>query len=94
MKTAQLLKQEEYRKKNPHNHYGPPYQQITSFSCNDNNKWPNNSYDHENYQDKRSCNDCDRSPSRDRSNSQMGSPRSPGDNHRNGASFYDDKKKY
>jgi hypothetical protein len=26
MKNAQLLKQEEYRKQNPQNHYDPPYQ--------------------------------------------------------------------
>jgi hypothetical protein len=91
MKNAQLLKQEEYRRKKLQNHYGPPYQQNRFFSRTDNNKRPNNSYDRENYQDKRSRNDRGRSPSRDRSNSQM---RSPGDNHRNGASFYDEKKKY
>jgi hypothetical protein len=61
---------------------------------NDNKKRPNNSYDREKYQDKRSLNDRGRSPSQDRSNSQMRSPRSPGGNHRKGASFYDDKKKY
>jgi hypothetical protein len=47
MKNAQLAKQEEYRKQNPHNHYSPPYQQNRSFSHNDNNKRPNNSYDRE-----------------------------------------------
>jgi hypothetical protein len=91
MKNAQLLKQEEYRKQNPHNHYGPPYQQNRLYIRNDNNKRPNNSYDRKNYQDKRSRNDRGRSPSQDRSNSHT---RSPGDNHRNGASCYDEKKKY
>jgi hypothetical protein len=59
-----------------------------------NNKRSNNTYDRENYQDTRFRNDRGRSPSRDRSNSQTRSPRSPGDNHQNGASFYDEKKKY
>jgi hypothetical protein len=94
MKTAQLAKQEEYRKQNPQNHYGPPYQKNITFNCNDNTKRSNNSYHHENNQDKRSRTDRVRSPSRDRSNSQTRSPRSPGDNHINGASFYDDKKRY
>jgi hypothetical protein len=94
MKNAQLSKQEEYRKKNPQNHYVPPYQQTRSLNRNEINKKPNNSYDRENYQDKRSRNDCGRSPSHDRSNSQMRIPRSPGDNHQNGSSFYDEKKKY
>jgi hypothetical protein len=94
MKNAQLLKQEDYRKQNPHNHYGPQYQHTISSSGNDKNKRHNNSYDRENYQDKRYRNDRGRSPSRDRFKYQMCSPRSPGDNHRNRASFYDDKKKY
>jgi hypothetical protein len=57
MKNAQLSKQEEYRKQSPQNHYGTPYLQNISFSCNENNKRPNNLYDCENYQDKRSHND-------------------------------------
>jgi hypothetical protein len=91
MKNAQLLKLEDYRKQKPQSHYGPPRQQNRSFIRNENNKRYNNSYDRENYQYKRSRNDRGRSPSRDRSNSQT---RSPGDNHRNGALFYEEKKKY
>jgi hypothetical protein len=90
MNTAQLAKQEEYRKQNPQNHYGPPYQQNRTFNRNYNNKRSDNSYNHEHNQDKRSRTDHGRSPSQDCSNSQT---RSPGDNHRNGASFYDDKKR-
>jgi hypothetical protein len=89
MKNAQLVKQRDYRKQTQQNHYGPLPQQNRAYGRNDNNKRSNNTYDRENYQDKRSRNDRGRSPSRDRSNSQT---RSPGDNHRNGASFYDDKK--
>jgi hypothetical protein len=94
MKNAQLLKQEDYRKQNPQNHYGPPHQKNRLFSRNENNKRSNNSYDRENCQDKRSRNNRGRSPSRDQSNSQTRSLRRPGDNHRNGASFYEEKKKY
>jgi hypothetical protein len=94
MKNIQMVKQDDYRKQTQHNHYGPPHQQNRAYGRNDNNKLSNTTYDRDNYQDKPSKNDCDRSPSRDRSNSQTRSPRSPGDNHRNGASFYDKKKKY
>jgi hypothetical protein len=91
MKDAQVAKQVEQRKQN---HYGPPQQQDRQYSRNDNKKCSNTAYGRDNYQDKRSRNDRGRSPSRDRSNSHTRSPRSPGDNHQNGASFYDDKKKY
>jgi hypothetical protein len=72
MKTAQLTKQEEYRKQNPQNHYGPTYQQHRTFNRNrnNNNKRSNNSYAREQNQDKCSRTDRCRSPSRDRSNSQ------------------------
>jgi hypothetical protein len=91
IKNAQLSKQDDCQKKTQQSHYGPPHQQNRAFGRNDNNKRSNNTYNRENYQDKRSRNDRGRSPSRNRSNSQM---RSPGDNGRNGASFYDEKKKY
>jgi hypothetical protein len=91
MKTAQMAKQDHHRKQTQHNHYGPPHQQNRAYGRNDNNKRLNTAYDRENYQDKRSRNDRGQSPSRDRSNSRT---RSPGDNHRNGAQFYDEKKKY
>jgi hypothetical protein len=94
MKNAQMVKQDEHRKQTQQSHYGPPQQQCISYGRNDNNKQSSTTYDRENYQDKRSRNDRGRSPSRDRSNSQMRSPRSPGNNHRNGASFYEEKKKY
>jgi hypothetical protein len=94
MKDAQIAKQVEYRKQNQQNHYGPPQQQDRKYGRNDNNKRSNTTYGRDNYQDKRSRNDCGRSPSRDRSNSHTRSPRSPGDNHRNSATFYYDKKKY
>jgi hypothetical protein len=74
-------------------HYGPPQQQGRTYGTNDNNKRSSTTYDRQKYQDKRSRNDRGRSPLRDRSNSQTRSPRSPGDNHRNGASFYEEKKK-
>jgi uncharacterized protein YdaU (DUF1376 family) len=94
MKDAQVAKQIEQRKQNQQNHYGPPQQQDRQYGRNDNNKRSNTAYGRDSYQDKRSRNDRGRSPSKDRSNSHTRSPRSPGDNHRNGASLYDDKKKY
>jgi hypothetical protein len=93
MKDAQVAKQVEYRKQTQQS-YGPPQQQDRQYCRNDNNKRSNTAYGRDNYQDKRSRNDRGRSPSRYRSNSHMRSPCSPGDNHRNGATFYDDKKKY
>jgi hypothetical protein len=94
MKDAQIAKQVEYRKQTQQSHYGPPQQQDRPYGRNDNNKQSKNAYGRDNYQDKRSRNDRGRSPSRDRSNSHTRSPCSPGDNHQNGATFYDDKKKY
>jgi hypothetical protein len=94
MKNAQLSKQEDYRKQTQQSHYGPPQQQDRTYGRNDNNKQSSTTYGRDNYQDKRSRNDRGRSPSRDCSNSQTRSLRSPGDNHRNGASFYEEKKKY
>jgi hypothetical protein len=94
MKNAQLSKQDDYQKQTQQSHYGPPHQQNREYGRNDKNKRSNNTYNRENYQDKRSRNERGQSPSRDRSNSQTRSPRSPGDNHRNGASFYDKKKNY
>jgi hypothetical protein len=94
MKDAQVAKQVEQRKQKKQNHYDPPQKQDRRYGRNDNNKHSNTSYGHDSYQDKHSRNDRGRSPSRDRSNSHTRSPRSPGDNHRNGASFYDDKNKY
>jgi hypothetical protein len=97
MKDAQVAKQVGYRKQTQQRHYGPPQQQDRQNGRNENSKRSNTTYSRDNYQDKRSRNDHGRSPSRDRSNSQPHSPRSPrspGDNHRNGATFYDDKKKY
>jgi hypothetical protein len=94
MKKSQMVKQDEYQKQTQQSHYGPPHKQGRAYGRNDNNKRLNTTYDRKNYQDKRSRNDRCRSPSRDRSNSQTRIPRSPGDNHRNGASFYDEKKKY
>jgi hypothetical protein len=91
MKNAQMVKQDQYRKQTQQSHYGTPQQQGISYSRNNNNKQSSTTYDYENYQDKRSRNDRGRSPSRDRSNSQT---RSPCDNHQNGASFYEEKKKY
>jgi hypothetical protein len=91
MKDAQVAEQVEQRKQTQQNHYGPPQQQDRQYNQNDNNKRSSATYGRDSYQDKRSQNDRGRSPSRDRSNSHT---RSPGDNHRNGASFYDDKKKY
>jgi hypothetical protein len=81
MKNAQMAKQDEYRKQTQQSHYDPPQQQVRAYGRNDNNKRSNTTYDLEKYQDKRSRNDRGRSPSRDRSNSQTRSPRSPGDNH-------------
>jgi hypothetical protein len=89
MKNAQVAKQDDYQKQTHQDHYGPPHQQNRAYGRYDNKKLPNITYDRENYLDKHSRNDGGRSPSRDRSNSQT---RSPGDNHRNGASFYDQKK--
>jgi hypothetical protein len=83
MKNAQLSKQEDYRKQTQHSHYGRPHQHNRSFGQNENNKRSNNTYNRENYQDKRSRNDRCISPSCDRSNPQTHSPRSPGDNHQN-----------
>jgi hypothetical protein len=94
MKDVQIAKQVEQRKQNQQNHYGPPQQQEIQYDRNDNNKRSNTAYGRDSYQDKRSQNDRGRSPSRYRSNSHTHSPRSPGDNHQNGASFYDDNKKY
>jgi hypothetical protein len=94
MKDAQMAKQVEYRKQTQQSHYGPPQLQDRSYGRNDNNKRSNIVYGRDNYQDKHSRNDRGRSPSRDRSNSHTRSSRSPGDNHRNGATFYDNKKKY
>jgi hypothetical protein len=93
MKDAQVAKQVEQRKQTQQNHYGPPQQQDIQYNRNDNNKRSNATYGRDSYQDKRSRNNRGRLPSRDRSNSHTRSPHSPGDNHRNGASFYDDKKK-
>jgi hypothetical protein len=87
MKDAQVAKQVEYRKQTQQSHYGPPQLQDRTYGLNDNNKQSNTTYGHANYQDKRSRNDRGRSPSRDRSTSHMRSPRSPGDNHRNGATL-------
>jgi hypothetical protein len=94
MKDAQVATQVEYRKQTQQSHYGPPQLQDRTYGRNDNNKRSNTAYGRDNYQDKRSRNDWGRSPSRDLSNSHMRSPRSPGDNHRNGATFYENKKKY
>jgi hypothetical protein len=94
MKDAQIAKQVEYRKQTQQNHYGPPKQQDRKYSKNDNSKRYNTTYGRDNYQDKSSRNDRGRSPSRVCSNSHTRSPRSPGDNHLNGATFYDDKRKY
>jgi hypothetical protein len=94
MKDAQVAKQVEYRKQTHQSHYGPPQLQDRTYGHNDNNKRSNTAYGFDNYQDKRSRNDSGQSPSRDRSNSHTRSPRSPGDNHQNGATFYHDKKKY
>jgi hypothetical protein len=92
-KNAQMAKMDEHHKQTEQNHYGPPQQ--SSYNRNDSNKRPNSNYNRDNYQDKRARNDHCRSNSRDRSNSQTRSPRSPGgDNHRNGPYFYDEKKKY
>jgi hypothetical protein len=85
MKDAQVAKQVEQRKQTHQNHYGPPQQQDIQYNRNDNNKRSSATYGRDSYQDKRSRNDRGRSPSRDRSNSHTRSPRSPGDNHRNGA---------
>jgi hypothetical protein len=90
MKDAQIAKQVEYRKQTQI-HYLPPQQQDRQYGRNDNNKRSNTAYGRYKYQDKRSRNDRERSPSRDRSNSHTRSPRSPGDNHRNGATFYNKK---
>jgi hypothetical protein len=94
MKNAQMVKQDEYRKQTQQSHYGPPQQQGRAYIRNDNNKRSSTPYNHENYQDKCSRNDRGQSLSRDRSNSHTRSLRGPGDNHRNGASFYEEKKKY
>jgi hypothetical protein len=97
MKNAQMVKQDEYRKQTQQSHYGPSQQQDRAYGRNDNDKQSSTTYGHSNYQEKSSRNDRGRSPPRDRSNSQMRNPRSlrsPGDNHRNGASFYEEKKKY
>jgi hypothetical protein len=94
MKDAQIAKQVEYRKQTQQSHYGPPRQQDRQYGRNDNNKQSNTSYGRDTYEDKCSRNDRGRSPSRDCTNSHTRSPRSPGDNHRNGATLYDDKKKY
>jgi hypothetical protein len=91
MKNAQMAKQDEYRKQTQQSHYGAPQQQDRTFGRNDNNKRSSTTYGCDNYHEKRSRDDRGRLPLRDRSNSQM---RSPGDNHRNGASFYEEKKKY
>jgi hypothetical protein len=91
MKNTQMVKQDEYRKQTHYSHYGPPQQQDRAYGRNNNNKRSGTTHGRDNYQDKRSRNDCGRSPSRDRSNSQT---RSPGDNHQNGASFYEEKNKY
>jgi hypothetical protein len=90
MKNAQMVKQDEYRKQMQQNHYGPPQQQYRTYGRNDSHKQSSTTYGRDNYQNKRSRNDHGRSPSKDRSNSQT---RSPGDNHQNGASFYEEKKK-
>jgi hypothetical protein len=94
MKDAQIAKQVEYRKQTQQSHYGPAQQQDRPYGRNDNNKRSDTAYIRDNYQDKRSLNDRGRSPSRDRSNSHTSSLRSLGDNYRNGATFYDDKKQY
>jgi hypothetical protein len=94
MKDAQVAKQVEQRKQNQQNYYGPPQQQDRQYGLNDNNKHSSTAYGRDSYHDKRSQNDRGRSPSRDCSNYHTRSPPSPGDNHRNGASFYDDKNKY
>jgi hypothetical protein len=94
MKDAKIAKQVEYRKQTQQSHYGPPQQQDRPYCRNDNNKRSNTAYGRDNYQNKRSRNDRGRSTLRDRSNSHTRSPRGPGDNHRNGATFYDDKNKY
>jgi hypothetical protein len=91
MKNAQMVKQDEYRKQTQQSHYGPPQQQDRTYGRNDSHNRSSTTYGRDNYHDKRSRNDRRRSPSRDRSNSHM---RSPGDNHQNGASFYEEKKKY
>jgi hypothetical protein len=80
MKNAQMAKQDDYRKKTQHNHYGPPHHHNRAYGRNDNNKRLNTTYDRQKNQDKRSRNDRGRSSSRDCSNSQMRSLRSPGDN--------------
>jgi hypothetical protein len=92
MKDAQVAKQVEQRKQTQQNHYGPPQQQDRQYNRNDNKKRSSATYGPDSYQDKRSRNDRGRSPSRDRSNSHTRSQRSPGDNHQNDASLYDDKR--
>jgi hypothetical protein len=92
--NAQMAKQDEYQKQAQQSHYDPPQHQGRAYGKNDNNKRSNTAYNRENYQDKRLINDRGQSPSRDRSNSQTRSPRSPGDNHQNGASFYEERRKY
>jgi hypothetical protein len=57
MKNVQLVKQDDYQKQTQHNQYGPPHQQNRAYGIKDNNKRFNNTYDRENYQDKRSRND-------------------------------------
>jgi hypothetical protein len=91
MKDAQAAKQVEQQKQTQQNHYGPPQQQDRQCNRNDNNKRSSSTYGRDSYQDKHSRNDHGRSSSRDRSNSH---PRSPGDNHRDIASFYNDRTKY
>jgi hypothetical protein len=93
-KNAQMAKKDEYQKQTQHNQYGPPQQQDRTYGINNSHKRSSTTYGRDNYQDKRSRNDRGRSPSRDSSNSQTRSPRSPGDNHQNGASFYEEKNKY
>jgi hypothetical protein len=94
MKDAQIAKQDEYKKQTQQDHYSPPKQQDIQYGLNDNNKRSNTTYRRDIYQEKCSRNDRGQSPSRDHSNSHTRSPRSSGDNHRNGATFYDDKNKY
>jgi hypothetical protein len=64
------------------NQYGHINQQNRNYDHNDNHKRSYTSYDRDHNHDTRARNDRGRSPSRDRSNSQRRSPRSPSDSHK------------
>jgi hypothetical protein len=54
MKDAQVAKQVEEQKQNQQNQYGPPQQQDSQYSLNDNNKRSNTEYRRNSYHFKRS----------------------------------------